>query len=329
MTAVTRNAHRTLIRIDLKPVMGARFQPTGFPDLGAARFSYPAPSGSGTRWVDALVVESAQSMANRLEGTGWDEPAQRPVPELDGLPYVRVVAADGGRYLTSSRTEPHRLASAYVMDAKLGDREGRDVLRERLGLRDATPLDHRAIARAVAALDPLCLLHGVFFAQSKWPNQPKLARAVTAFIEAVDVREAVLGGVKRDHVQHALRDDSSGTAEGYGNVPYHRVEYTAQRITLHVAIDTAQLASYGLGEPATALLETLALWELRTLLDRGLRLRTACDLVPADPERVRELLPARDELGGKLRKLIAECADLFGDGQPLELTWAGGGKKRG
>ena len=39
-------------------------------------------------------------------------------------------------------------------------------------------------SRAVFDLDPLSLVHGVFFARKKWPSQPKIARAVTTFIDA-------------------------------------------------------------------------------------------------------------------------------------------------
>jgi CRISPR-associated protein Csb1 len=50
---------RLLLQAKLKPVQGARFQPTGFPDLGAATFD--GPGGE-----KMLLLESAQSMANRL-----------------------------------------------------------------------------------------------------------------------------------------------------------------------------------------------------------------------------------------------------------------------
>jgi CRISPR-associated protein Csb1 len=55
------SAPRLLMHADLKPVQGDRFQPTGFADLGAAVYERP----DGTRM---LLVESAQSMANRLRG---------------------------------------------------------------------------------------------------------------------------------------------------------------------------------------------------------------------------------------------------------------------
>lgn len=101
---------RRLYEVQLQPVIGSRFQPTGFPDIGPAQFERPAKDGNTEAM---LLVESAQSMANRLEAVGWDEGAQSPSSVLAGLPWVRVIAADDeGRYLTSSRTEAHRLASA-------------------------------------------------------------------------------------------------------------------------------------------------------------------------------------------------------------------------
>ncbi len=325
-------AHRQLFDVDLEPVAGARFQPTGFPDLGPALFDRPVRRDGTVEWVPALLLESAQSMANRLEAVGWDAPAHSPASALVGLPYVRVVAAEDGRYLTSSRTEAHRLASAFIKDSALDGRGMREVIRERLALRDDTPLAPRDIARAVFALDPLCLIHGVFFAEPAkiWPGQPRIARAVTSFIEAVEVRAANSGGVKRDEVRHQV-GESGGATEGYGFVPYHRTEYTAARIQASFALDLAQLRSYGLGGAATEMLATLVRWEIRSLLDGGLRLRTACDLAVVDPEitdRAGTALPSRADLELELRRLIGECRDLIGDGRPIEVVWSSGKKKR-
>lgn len=325
---------RQLFDVELVPIAGSRFQPTGFPDLGAAEFRRPITTNGNVTWHDALILESAQSMANRLEGVGWDQSTDEPVTALRGLPYVRVVAEEDGRYLASSRTEAHRLASAFVKDATLDGQDMRAVIRERLGLRDDTPLAPRQVAGAVFGLDPLCLIHGVFFAEaaSVWPGQPKIPRAVTGFIEAIDVERAISGGVKRDVVRHSLGDLTGGTAEGYGTVPYHRVEYTAARIVASFVIDLAQIAAYGLGDPATRLLEVVARWEIRSLLDAGLRLRTACDLVTASDElrnRSGEPLAPQEELEGEVRRLVVECRDVLGDGAPLEVRWGGGKAKKG
>lgn len=316
------SSNRIRHTVRLEPAVGSVFQPTGFPDIGAATFSRPV--GDGDQTVECLLVESAQSMANHLESTGWDAPAQGPVDVLAGLPWVRVLAADDGRFLTSSRLESHRLASAFVKDSTLDDRSMKEVIRERLQLRDDTPLDHRVIAAAVFALDPLCLVHGVFFAEkaSVWPGQPKIARAVTALVEATDVRTVNSGGVKRDVVLHNASEGTKSDT-GYGSIPFHRQEFTAREITLHISIDRLQLGSYGLGEPAADLLEAIALWELRTLLDQGLRLRTACDL---DPIEVPAELPSADEAARRVRAGIEGCAAQLGGGGPLDVVWVRPGK---
>lgn len=313
---------RTILRVPLEPLTGSRFQPTGFPDLGPALFERPLADGRSQR---CLLVESNQSMANRLEGTAWDTGANRPVELLARLPWVQVVAADDGRYLTSSRTEPHRLASAFVKQSELEGQAMTAVVKDRLGLRDDTPLAPRQIAQAVFALDPLCLVHGVFFADTLWPGQPRVARALTGSIEARDVNEAVSGGVKRDSVRHSLADSEGGTAEGYGSVPFHRVEYTAREIEATFVLDLAQLDAYGLPGPARDLLEAVALWEVRQLLDGGLRLRTACDFAVSDPSQV--TLPTGEELEERVRADIEACGALIEGPVPLTVSWAGGKKK--
>lgn len=315
---------REHLDVRLQPLAGARFQPTGFPDVGPALFQRPIGADG---WEECLLLESAQSMANHLEATAWDEGAQAPTTAFAGLPYVRVVAADGS-YLTSSRTEPHRLAAGFVKDSVADGVDMRTEIRTRLGLRDDAPLAPRDIAHAVFALDPMCLVHGVFFAESAkvWPGQPKVARALTSFVEAHDVRQAVSGGVKRDDVRHTVAD-TGGAAEGYGFVPFHRTEYVARDIVASFALDLDQLASYGLPEPATALLAAVARWEIRTLLDRGFRPRTACDLVVVEPATVDAVLPARDQLTEEITQLVGQCQELLGEGEPLVVTWDGGKAK--
>ena len=298
-------AYRTVLEADLTPLAGSLFQPAGFPDLGAAEFG-----------DNALLVESAQSMANWLEATTWDAAASDQVPELASadVPYVRVLDP-AGNFLSSSRLEAHRLASAYIMNGTVGETNGEKWLETRLALVRGRPLDYRAVARACFRLDPVSLVHGVFFARKNWPWQPKISRAVTSFIEASGVKPAVSGGVKRDVV---INDAKGGaTAEGYGTVPHHRVEYTAEKITAYFTVDHAQLRSYGLSAPATALLEALADFEIATLLDRGLRLRTRCDLVVRDVTGGR---PDAAESAARIAKFAADCAAELGP--VTEVVWS-------
>lgn len=288
-------ANRSVLEADLAPIAGSLFQPTGFPDLGAAEF------GDGQ-----LLVESAQSMANWLESTTWDEATNDQVPELAGVPFMRVVDKEG-TFLSSSRLEAHRLASAYVMDGKIGDADGRDWLPGQFGLVKGQPLDYRAVARACFRLDPVSLVHGVFFAQQKWPWQPKITRAVTSFIEAAGVRAAVSGGVKKDVVVNEAKPGD--TAKGYGTVPHHRVEYLADKITAYFTVDHQQFRSYGLSEAATALLEAITDFEIATLLEGGLRLRTRCDLVVRE---VRGERPDTGEAAARIKQHLPGCADELG-----------------
>jgi CRISPR-associated protein Csb1 len=248
-------------------------------------------------------------MANWLEAATWDAAANDQVPEFADarIPYVRVTGPQGD-FLSSSRLEAHRLASAYILNGKIGETEGREELQKRLGLVKGRPLDYRAVARACFALDPVSLVHGVFFAQPKWPWQPRIARAVTSFIEASGVKPAVSGGVKRDVVINEAK--GGATSEGYGSVPHHRVEYTADEITAYFTVDHAQFRSYGLSEPATALLEAITNFEIATLLDRGLRLRTRCDLEVRDI--VKGERPDAGEAAARIAKFAADAAGELG-----------------
>jgi CRISPR-associated protein Csb1 len=302
---------RTTLTITLAPVTGHRFQPTGFPDLGAALFDRPDGNGG---WVRALHVESPQSMANRLELTTWDDATMSQRAELDGLPYVRVVGPDG-EARTSSRLEAHRLASAYVMDGTVAgtDQTGEVWFKDRLGLAEQVAVDHRRLARAIFELDPVSLVHGVFFARKAWPWQPKLARAVTCFIDADDVRPAISGGVKTDSVS----TKGGNTDTGYGMVPHQRVEYTAQQIVAYLTIDHHQVRSYGLDEAATEVVEALIGYEVSHLFaGDGMRLRTACDfkVETVDGGEIASSVEATD----RLQTAIRSCPNL---GEITDIVW--------
>lgn len=311
---------RRIYDVDLVPLLGSTFQPTGFPDIGAAtftRYDHGQP-------VPALLVESVQSMANRLEATAWRPADNQPAELVAPLPWVRVVRGETDEFLTASRLEAHRLASPFIHTATLDGRRMFDVIRDRLGLAKDTPLHRSAMAAAIATLDPFCLLHGVFFAQKEWYGQPRFERAVSGVIEAYDVSRAVSGGRKADIVRHQLDDETGGTTEGYGSVPFHRTEWTAKRIVASFVVDTELLRSYGLPAPLTDLLETLALWEIRSFLDGGLRLRTGCDLEITGEIRTRrgDRLPERDDVDAQIRDLVAASRDAVGQDGPLTVRWA-------
>ena len=259
------NEPRLLLEAELKPVQGGRFQPTGFPNLGHA--SYESPDGRGLM----LLVESAQSMANRLEAVCWDEVADDWVEPLRGLPIVKVVD-ENDKPLTNSLLEAHRLNSPYILEGK--DKTVVDLLKTRLTTMEVGRVDLRKLAGVLLEFDTNALLHGVFLAKKELAGgRLRLPRSLSSFIEAENARVATSGGVKNDSV-----DPSGDTAKGFGNVPFSRDEWVADRITAYFNLDLRQVRAFGLGGEADRLLVMLALFKIRRLLLEGLRLRTACDL---------------------------------------------------
>lgn len=332
---ISSNAPRLLIEAELCPVQGHRFQPTGFPDLGAATYTL----ANGT---EMLLVESPQSVANRLENVCWDEAALDLVPTLQGLPYVRVRRGDA--FLTSSILEFHRLNSPYILEAdrwaflrrfvadlfpndrtlagicEVRDAPLPDRLKDYFSGEASGPVDTHALARTVFKYDPNCLLHGLFLARDYLVGgRLRLPRLLSGFIEATEVRPAESGGVKFDRV-----DPSGDTKLGFGNVPFHRTEFTAGQITACFNLDLATLRGYGLGGGATALLASLALWKIRRFLEEGLRLRTACDLRSLG-ERITQPTDFTwpENLDTALPELIAACGSSFAQPAVTEVRWEG------
>ena len=290
------DATRLLFEIPLKPLQGNRFQPTGFPSLGAATFQ--------TRGGTSLLVESAQSVANFLEMTIWDAAARDVKDEFKGLSHVRVTR--NGGFLTDTIIESHRLNSPYLLGGKK-DRTFFNRLKKDIGVMETGPLVRRKLAEALTKYDINSLLHGVFL--EKLDGRLRVARALSGFIEADDVQLAPSGGVKNDHI-----NPSGITKDGFGNVPFARDEYTAKSITLYVNLDLAQIRGYGLGNAIERLLILLALYKLRALADQGMRLRTACDL-HVEQESIEAtmpggwLLPGLNDLKEDITVAISECKD--------------------
>lgn len=307
------NKPRLLVEADLEPVQGDRFQPTGFPNLGHA--SYESPDDEGRM----LLVESAQSMANRLEAVCWNEVADDWVGPLAGLPVVKVVD-ENDTPLTNSLLEAHRLNSPYILEGK--DKTVASLLKERLAAMEVGRVDLRELAKVLLEFDTNSLLHGVFLAKKELAGgRLRLPRSLSAFIEAKSSKIATSGGVKNDTV-----NPKGDTAKGFGNVPFSRDEWTAKRVTAFFNLDLRQIRAFGLGGKVERLLIALALFKIQRFLDEGLRLRTACDLdvtkiTVTRPEAFD--LPSLAELEKELPELIEAVAaeGLFGERRVLTVKY--------
>jgi CRISPR-associated protein Csb1 len=295
-----KDAPRLLMEVPLKPLQGDRFQPTGFADLGPARYK-AYRNGSTT---DMLLVESPQSVANRLETVCWDTAAGKLVSELDGMPYVQVTRPDGS-HLTNSILEAHRINSPYILEGK--DSSVLEMLKKDVAGMEKGPVDIRKLAHIVFKLDANAVLHGVFLAKSELAGgRLRMPRLLSGFIEAAEVQDAASGGVKNDHV-----DPSGDTSRGFGNVPFHRAEFTAKQLIGSFNLDLAQLKGYGLGKAAEFFLIALALFKIQRFLKLGLRLRTACDLEPVDGLKVTRPhqinLPDEDAVKAAMKSALSAC----------------------
>lgn len=313
-----KDASRLLIEATLRPLQGDRFQATGFADLGPARYTLP----DGT---EKLLVESAQSVANRLELACWDDAQDELIPKLKGLPYILVKQPDGRR-LTNSILEAHRINSPYILGGK--DKSVFNQLKQDAAGLETGPVKISDLAKLVFRYDANAVLHGVFIAKSDLAGgRLRLARALSGFIEATDVRAAESGGVKNDRV-----NPSGDTKAGFGNVPFHRTEFVAGSITAFFNLDLALLRGYGLSSDATALLISLALFKVRHFLTKGLRLRTACDLelygVPRVNRPERFTIPEETALLDECARLIEACKSHFASPAVTEVVWEAENKKK-
>ena len=306
---------RLLIEAKLQPLQGTRFQPTGFPNLGAA--TYQAPDGT-----DMLLVESAQSIANRLEAVCWDEVADKWIEPLRGLPVVKVLDSNKNP-LTNSILEAHRLNSPYIANSDWF----KNTLKQEIGHDEKAvrPVDMRGkVFPVLLKYDPNSLIHGIFL--EKIAGVIRSPRVLSGFIEAQNVRIASSGGVKNDRVKPE-KDKDRSTSEGYANVPFARDEYSAQKITAYFNLDLAQIRAFGLDKEVEHLLIALSLFKIRKFLATGLRLRTACDLALGEitvtcPEQG-FVLPELPDLEAGLPNLITAVAEKkqFADPVITPVTW--------
>jgi CRISPR-associated protein Csb1 len=302
-------APRLLLEAQLQPLQGTRFQPTGFPNLGAA--TYDGPNGERM-----LLVESAQSMANRLEAVCWDAVANDWVSPLRGLPFVKVIDT-AGKTLTTSVIEAHRLNSEYI--ARTPDFK---EISDAIDFNPNRPFDlQKQLLPVLLRRDVNSLIHGLFLEEVA--GVIRFPRVLSGFIEATDVKTASSGGVKVSVVNPGIKG-------GDGNVIFAREEFVSATIVAFFNLDLAQVRAFGLGAAVTRMLVALSLFKIQALLQSGLRLRTACDLEVKDAGMLvkRPLdyrLPSLKDLEEALPDLIAKVAEeqRWPNERVTTVTWDG------
>jgi len=208
--------------------------------------------------------------------------------------------------LTNSVLESHRINSPYIATAN-----GFDTIKEAIAFSDKRPFDRAPFLKALLKFDVNSLIHGIFL--EKIAGVIRLPRSLTAFIEATEVTTVTSGGVKNDRVRASKGDEGQTAKEGFGNVPFHREEFTGN-ITAFFNLDLALIRGFGLGANVESLFIAISLFKIQRFLRDGLRLRTACDL-DLDGDLIVQrpagfTIPSLDELEKMLPGLIAK---VFGE----------------
>ncbi len=270
-----------MLEVALQPLLGDRFAPARFADVGPAE--YFSPEGRTN-----LIVDSVPSMANRLEAVVWDEAADRYLPPLEELPFLALEHPEHG--LVDSVTQPARAGSPYLypllvktFEKAVGKLKGQKA--------------RNALAGALLRLDPNSVLHGVFMPSFR--AAPGLPRLLTASIDARDVSAVDSKGVRFDPL-----DESGSAEEGKGAILYGRREYVSNQITAYFHLDLYRLRRYGFSNPAQQMLTDLAVLKVLRFLRDGLHLRAGCDLKVVGTSEPLPDLPALEErLRGSIRHL--------------------------
>ena len=280
---------RVLISAELRLANGSFFQPTGFPDIGACIYT----DGAGQR---RCLVESEQSMANRLEAVCMRPPGVWRKPFDGKLPVIRVEGSN--RLLATNLTEPHRIASSYVLEGTVNGTTLGKKLEEHLGLKGKVwPLGGREkLMRTVFALDPAAVLHGFQFMQWEAVGL-RAARLLHSRLEAVlaDTDSDVhYGLVKVDSIEP---ESSAAKKSNKGQSIAAKTRHVPESIYATFEIDVLTLRERSLvaaddeNPNAQRFLLALALWKIHRFLTNGpafdartgdtmgaLRLRADCSL---------------------------------------------------
>lgn len=275
-----------LVTKDSKPYI----QPTGFPDIGACIFK-------DAQGQIRCLVESEQSMANRLEGVCMTDAGEWVEPWKSVMPLIEVVD-DAKQRIATNLTEPHRIASSYILEGRsLSDNQTtfKDVLWRAIGMRGSgnnsiLSLTGRAqLDRVIFALDPSALLHGYQFVQTEFVGmrQPRILHArIEAILDGDE--ELNYGMVKVDQIEPGAAAQK-GANKGQSIAGKHRIIWKG--ITATFELDLLALKHLHLDENKKKFLLGLALWKVGAFLSDkpsfdprsrqrlgALRLRADCHL---------------------------------------------------
>jgi CRISPR-associated protein Csb1 len=309
-------------KVHLQPIAGPGekvFPATHLKGEYAEEKRYVSDGKGGFSKLDAVLIDSVQSQANRLEQVLLQALDAKQI-ELPML-YLEV---EGHR--VTSLDAPHRIYDAFFWDAL---QDGQDFRESEIGRRLVAARPRNA--QSLFEYAPTALLFGAWDSRAGGLRGARFARAIESEIVALDAEVGVrtksricpVGIIKVAaykgqtarftlHKDEALTDKSGKpvtvevTEVGHSNIP-PMVEpggITATEIVQTAVISLTQLRQLRFGDEAAsnlarATLAAIGLVALTRQLDIGYALRSRCHLVPAE-EPVFELIGNR---AGEVRQV--------------------------
>jgi CRISPR-associated protein Csb1 len=256
--------------IDIKFEVKGAFNPSIFPNVGRLIFRQQEK--------DCLIMDSFASVSNMLEGTIQLPGTEAPI--FEGLSYIRMVD-QAGAYRATSLTLPHRIASGYLLKNKSAMLNGK-----KFGDGIKAEIIANGLHKTLLKYCPMSLLHGVWFSQLEGGNY-KISKSITGSLLAVDVKEAIVGGLSMDTVWKSAEtldlsdfSDSPKKASeaGVGMIPHSTTRYVCDRVVGSFQIGDLQIESYPIPAEGKRLLKALAVYEILAFIETVPMHRTDCNL---------------------------------------------------
>lgn len=274
--------------IDIKFAVKGAFNPSIFPNVGRLIFRQQEK--------DCLIMDSFASVSNMLEGTVQLPGTEAPI--FEGLPYIRMID-QAGVYRATSLTLPHRIASGYLLKNKSAMLNGK-----KFGDSIKAEIIANGLHKTLLKYCPISLLHGVWFSQLEGGNY-KVSKSITGSLLAVDVKEAIVGGVAMDGVWKSAETlDLGDFAEspkkaseaGVGMIPHSTTRYVCDHVVGSFQIGDLQIESYPIPPEGKQLLKALAVYEILSFIETVPMHRTDCNLQVTEVEINKPLKVGDDEV---------------------------------
>ena len=302
--------------IDINFAVKGAFNPSIFPNVGRLIFRQ--------KDQDCLIMDSFASVSNMLEGTVQLPGKEAPI--FEELPYIRMVDQTKA-YRATSLTLPHRIASGYLLKNKSAMLDGK-----RFGDGIKAEIIANGLHQTLLKYCPMSLLHGVWFSQLD--GHYKVSKSITGSLVAMDVKEALIGGLSMDGVWKSAEtldlsdfENAKKPSElGVGMIPHSTTRYVCDRVEGSFQIADLQIASYPIPEEGKRLLKALAVYEILSFIETVPMHRTDCNLQVIDVEINKPLTIGNTDVKTAaaaktaVETALAECKKLGMIGSVTEVS---------